>query len=115
MFSAKGITSHLIMLCMALLFISPSAFAAYETNLSSWGYVMDGTNYLDASDYSAPVMYDWNSDGLQDLLVGQTNGGNGYVSYYQNYGTASTPVFNGFSYIQACATTCNPLNATGSG
>jgi hypothetical protein len=76
---------------------------------------MDGANYLDASNYSVPTVYDWNNDGLQDLLVGQNNGGNGYVSYYQNYGTATAPVFNGFTYIQACTATCNPLNATGSG
>ncbi|MBI5195270.1 MAG: hypothetical protein HZA10_02990 [Nitrospirae bacterium] len=101
MISGRNTNSRLVILCMtlALILISTSAFAVYQTNLSSWGYIMDGSNYLDASNYSVPTMYDWNSDGLQDLLVGQNNGGNGYVSYYQNYGTATSPVFNGFSYI----------------
>ncbi|MBI5741629.1 MAG: VCBS repeat-containing protein [Nitrospirae bacterium] len=42
-------------------------------------------------DRSAPRMYDWDADGLQDLLVGELNGG---IYYLRNEGTSTAPVFN---------------------
>ncbi len=45
---------------------------------------------LDAGDYSKPQLFDLNNDNLLDLALGKKNG---YISYYQNTGTSSNPVF----------------------
>lgn len=39
---------------------------------------------------SAPRVYDWNGDGLEDILVGEMEG---YVYFLKNTGTHSRPVF----------------------
>jgi len=39
---------------------------------------------------SAPRIYDWNKDGLNDLLVGEMEG---YVYYLKNVGTRNSPLF----------------------
>jgi WD40 repeat protein len=41
---------------------------------------------------------DWNNDGKKDLIVGDTDG---KVRIYLNTGTDASPVFNGFTYLQA--------------
>jgi hypothetical protein len=43
------------------------------------------------SDRSSPRIYDWNGDGLKDILVGEYMG---YVYYLENEGTNAAPVFN---------------------
>lgn len=55
---------------------------------------------VDLGAYSYPVIYDYNKDGLQDLLVGTLGrynpiGGNllSRIAYYQNTGTALDPLF----------------------
>ncbi|RJQ48965.1 MAG: hypothetical protein C4538_02940 [Nitrospiraceae bacterium] len=103
----------------AILFISSyssNAKADYQTNLSFWGYVQDGSSDLDVTYFSTPYVYDWDNDGIRDLLVGQNYQTNdwGYVSFYKNYGTNASPSFNGFSYVQACNNTCI-LNVLGGG
>lgn len=45
---------------------------------------------IDVGQYSAPVLFDLTKNGLPDLIVGQRMG---YLSYWQNTGTASVPVF----------------------
>lgn len=42
-------------------------------------------------DRSAPRIYDWNGDGLKDLLVGEVYG---KIYYLRNEGTNNDPVFN---------------------
>ncbi len=39
---------------------------------------------------ATPFVYDWDGDGLHDLLCGD---GNGYVSFFRNIGSAASPVF----------------------
>jgi hypothetical protein len=46
---------------------------------------------FDAGTRSAPRIYDWNKDGLKDLLIGEMDG---YVFYLKNIGTRKTPLFN---------------------
>ena len=46
---------------------------------------------INVGDFSAPQLFDLNKDGLLDLAVGKQNG---YISYYQNTGTLSNPVFH---------------------
>jgi hypothetical protein len=88
-----------------------SVYADYSTDLVFNGYIQDSSGDIDVGTYSVPVVYDWNSDGKKDLLVGQkyvdaSGVIHGYVSYYENQGTNSSPSFNSSSYIQACSDTC---------
>lgn len=87
----------------------------HEAELLDGVYIQDGTTDLVAGTYSAPFVYDWNGDGRKDLLVGQNNSSNGYVSFFENKGTDSSPSFNGSVLIQACNTECSPLNVTAGG
>jgi len=43
------------------------------------------------NDRTAPRIYDWNGDGLDDLLIG---GYEGYVYFLENVGTAGAPLFD---------------------
>ena len=62
--------------------------------------IMDGIVPLEISaGHGNPLVTDWNGDGLKDLIVGQY--GEGKLSYYENKGSNESPVFNGFSYMQA--------------
>jgi hypothetical protein len=50
---------------------------------------LDG-KVFDVGTRSAPRIYDWNKDGLDDLLVGEMEG---YVYYLKNIGTRNSPLF----------------------
>lgn len=45
---------------------------------------------IDVGDFSAPQLFDINNDTLVDLIVGKKNG---YLSYYQNTGSLTNPMF----------------------
>jgi hypothetical protein len=45
---------------------------------------------IDVGDYSAPQLFDLNSDNLLDLVVGKKSG---YLTYYQNTGTVANAAF----------------------
>lgn len=107
-----------IIMFFSLLVFPPCSQADYQTNLFFSGYIQAGSGDLDANDWSAPVVYDWNNDGMKDLLVGQRvtiNGvTTGRVSYFENLGTDDAPSFNTSSYVQACSNTCT-LQVAGGG
>jgi len=98
-----------------LISIGISAYADYQTNLLPGVYIQNNGVDLDVGSWSAPTVYDWNSDGKKDLLIGQNTGGKGYISYYENIGTNAAPLYNGSTYIQSCSLACNPLNAIAGG
>lgn len=103
--ASKGMV--LIFIFCSLLFFSHGAQAAYQTHLLTGVYLQDGSIDLDVGNWSAPTVYDWDSDGLNDLLVGRKGlDGIGYVSWYKNYGSDSSPVFNGYSDILSCSAPC---------
>jgi hypothetical protein len=61
----------------------------------------DGTA-LTVPGYSVPSYVDWNSDGLNDLVVGEGSGTyTANVHVYLNEGTASHPLFSGYFHVQA--------------
>ncbi len=104
-----------VFIFFSLLVLPHDTQAGYQTNLSAGAYIQNAGIDLDVGYWSTPTVYDWNSDGNKDLLVGQHDlSGNGYVSFYQNIGTDASPVFNGYTNIQACSNTC-VLNVTGDG
>ena len=56
-----------------------------------FGFVIPNYLDLDVGQISSPIFYDYDKDGLLDLIVGTRNGN---VVYYRNIGTASTPHFD---------------------
>jgi hypothetical protein len=48
--------------------------------------------------YAAPTIFDFDKDGLQDLIVGTYKG---EFRFYKNTGTKKIPVYNNFTFIQA--------------
>jgi hypothetical protein len=108
----------LLVMVMLLLSLQTNAFSDYSTNLVFGGYLQDSSGDIDVGLYSAPVVYDWNSDGKKDLLVGQryddATGSHGYVTYFENQGTNASPSFGSGTYIQSCVP-CSPLDVAAGG
>jgi hypothetical protein len=50
---------------------------------------------------AAPLVADYDGDGVPDLLVGQYGGGK--LRIYKNVGTAGPPRFDGFTWFKAGA------------
>ena len=56
---------------------------------------------IDVDNYSVPLLADWNSDSLTDLIVGEkTAAGEGKVRVYLNNGTATAPLYGTFVYAR---------------
>ncbi|MSR75363.1 MAG: VCBS repeat-containing protein [Planctomycetes bacterium] len=49
--------------------------------------------------HAAPLHYDFDGDGVRDLLVGQFGGGK--LNIYRNTGTESSPIFAAGVFLQA--------------
>ena len=64
-----------------------------------------GASQLSVGSRAAPCICDWDGDGLDDLLCG---GGDGYVVFFKNTGTAQAPVYAVGSRIQAGGVDLNP-------
>lgn len=67
---------------------APMFGSAYNLQVGGVDFDVDSPT---TSDRSAPRIYDWNNDGLKDLLVGEVNGN---IYYLRNEGTNDAPVFN---------------------
>jgi hypothetical protein len=66
--------------------------------------LMVGSSELTVGSRAAPYLYDWDGDGLKDLLCGN---GNGNVYFFKNIGTAQSPAFAAGTLIQAGGATLN--------
>lgn len=103
----KGI--FFILVFFSIIAIPNFSQADYQTSLYFSGYIQDQaiSADIDAGNWSAPTVYDWDNDGAKDLLVGRKGiDGVGYVSLYRNIGTDAYPVFNGYIDIQVCTDPC---------
>ncbi len=69
-------------------------------DLTAAGHVTADGTAIDVGSNSAPVVVDWNNDGLLDLLIANeaTNQG---IRLYLNSGTISVPVLTTWTYIQS--------------
>jgi hypothetical protein len=62
--------------------------------------VQDAHGFIDVDvGHAAPLMVDFDGDGVPDLLVGQF--GEGKLRVYKNVGTAKAPRFDGFTWFKA--------------
>jgi len=60
--------------------------------------VRDAHGFIDVdAGHAAPLMTDFDGDGVPDLLVGQFDG---RLRVYKNIGTAKAPRFDGFTYFK---------------
>lgn len=75
------------------------ALAAYPglIEFQAQGPVTVGGIPVDVGSYAAPLMADWDGDGLNDLLVGQFD--EGRIRFYPNLGTPQSPLFSGFEFL----------------
>lgn len=79
-------------------------------------YLQEDSVDLASGSFSVPVVYDWNSDGKKDLLVGHKDiDSNGAISFFENIGTDVLPSFNGSALVMSCDASCSPLFVTGGG
>jgi hypothetical protein len=62
-------------------------------------YVQAGGSDIDVGYYASPFYYDWDGDGVKDLVTGQYS--YGYVRFYKNYGENENPSYISFQYLQA--------------
>lgn len=81
-----------------LLFGEQSGALHYYENTANAGqtanFVQNTLNYfnLDAGNFSHPVLFDLNQDGLLDIVTGKQ--AYGAINYYWNFGTANAPLFS---------------------
>jgi hypothetical protein len=59
-------------------------------------YLQVGGGEFDIGSRAAPRIYDWNHDGLNDLLIGELTG---HVYFLENTGTNSAPLFDSFEML----------------
>lgn len=71
-----------------------TAAASAELLLGPAQLIEAGGAPIQVPGYSVPTFVDWNSDGLNDLIVGDGGGsGDGHVRIYFNTGTPTAPAF----------------------
>lgn len=68
---------------------------------------IDGQNLL-IDKRPTPAFFDWDGDGLEDLLVGTLYGN---VKFYKNNGTVGNPRFKDFEILMAGSDTLQVTNA----
>lgn len=121
--SRAKVNSHGTVLLAALallLSMYTNAFSDYQTHLLSGIFIQDGLGNLDVGRFSTPVVYDWNSDGNKDLLIGQryvsnVSGSHGYVSFFENMDIDEAPYFDGSLYLEECNAVCLEIDVSASG
>lgn len=82
---------------LVLLLLCGGAFAAPMFDNPTQVYA--GGSVIDVGYYAAPCVADWNGDGLKDLILGEFSLGK--IRYYGNEDSNDSPVFSGYSYLQA--------------
>lgn len=73
-------------------------FDSIAQEFSNSARIKAGDSYLDMRSYSAPLFYDFDKDGLKDLILGELKG---FIRIYKNVGTEGRPLFDNYSKLQA--------------
>ena len=110
-----------ILFCVLLFLLGlNSYYSDYQTDLLPGVYIKDGSSDLRANNWSVPFVYDWDSDGKKDLLVGnryieKSGKSYGFVSFYKNTGSDTAPSFNGSLLIRTCSGICSYIDVAAAG
>ncbi len=65
--------------------------------LTTWTYIQSSGSNINRY-RCCPQVYDMNSDGRKDLIMGESDA---HIYYYENTGTDEVPVFSGYEAIQS--------------
>jgi hypothetical protein len=84
--------------CSVALVAAVCAFASPPIYQNPVFLQAGGVN-IDVSYYGSPCVYDWNGDGLKDLILGEFDYGN--IRLYLNSGTNAAPVFTTYTLMEA--------------
>lgn len=68
-------------------------------SLTSEGRIQAGNIDLDVDGNSAPCVFDWNNDGLLDLVIGRDFTAGGSIRLFLNSGTPSKAVFSTYTPV----------------
>lgn len=79
-----------------LLALTMSA-GALPVEFTYWGELTCAGQRIDVGGYAAPLLVDWDGDGLLDLICGQFDYGR--IRFYPNSGTPGSPQFLEFDYL----------------
>lgn len=85
--------------CTMLLPVLLAVASAVPPTFGAPSLVQSSGVDIDVGYYGAPCMADWNGDGKSDLVLGEFSLGK--IRLYLNSGTADSPVFTGFTYLQS--------------
>lgn len=83
---------------LVVLAISFSATAFTQKMGTAFPIKVGDKNIESKMPYAAPLIVDYDKDGLQDLIVGTLKGS---FKFYKNIGFKSVPKYKGFSLVQA--------------
>ena len=72
-----------------------------DGTLTSEGRIQAAGVDLDVGTNSAPFVYDWNDDGLFDLIVGRESTSGGSLHLFINEGSPGNHLFTGYTPVQA--------------
>jgi len=87
------------LIIVSLILFSLSLHAQVPIFANYFNITANGSPIVVPLGCASPYIYDWDGDGLKDLLFGQFTSGK--IQFWKNYGTNSAPVFTTGSYVQA--------------
>ena len=87
------------LICAILVIGFLSTLSAQTPVFENEQFVQAGGSNIDVGYYASPFYYDWDGDGVKDLVTGQYS--SGYVRVYKNYGTNSNPSYTTPQYLYA--------------
>ena len=87
---------------IALLLVLAAAGPGFADGLADPFLAEVGGQPIDLADgvgHAAPLWFDWDGDGLNDLIVGQFKGG--HLRIHRNIGKRDAPVFGECTWFEA--------------
>ncbi|GAB4539507.1 MAG: hypothetical protein Fur0020_08420 [Thermodesulfovibrionia bacterium] len=95
------IASLLIILFIMVMFILNKEIIIHIPVFGYGEYLKVNSEYISVGRWSVPFVYDWDSDGKKDLLIGYRDGEHGYVAFFKNAGSNNNPSLTGKGLLTA--------------